>query len=384
MSLYKCSSCDGPIQATRARLSCASCTPRMTLCANCYVVQDYPPQHQDDASHSILLHRHSGFLPVPPPPPPRAQPVRSLSTSYGPPRRRPVSAANNDVPPRKPPRPTKSETTEAEEVEDVPVTPPPSRPLDPPQQNTEQHSRQQSQPTSWSPFLNGDMKPSPSFIRLVEELFHHLDPQHTGYLSPEVYSEYLEACGAPDNHNIWRYSHTKNAEHGYDIADRELTDHFTAYSVDFTLRPRTPSSTPMSSALDPLSYLPATPRNALARFMPASTAVSGNQKPMLSLRGFTDLALCSVLLNPSTAWGQLNRAMQVFRIPVWTECGDIPRGMLPLGPYQPEVERVRVLLEGARFNAEQEMDALHARLKLEQRGRQHALDLLDDRVWVYR
>lgn len=105
---------------------------------------------------------------------------------------------------------------------------------------------------------------------------------------------------------------------------------------------------------------------------------------MLSHRGFTELALYSVLLNPSAAWGQFSRVMQAFQLPVWMEWGDIPRDMLPLGPYQPEVERVRVLLEGARATAEEEVDALHARLKLEQRGRQHALDLLDDRVWVYR
>lgn len=172
------------------------------------------------------------------------------------------------------------------------------------------------------------------------------------------------------------------------MADRELTDHFTAYCVDFVLRPRTPPSTPVSSPLDPLSYLPSNQRNTFSRFMrsqpAAATSLSGGQKPMLSHRGFTELALYSVLLNPSAAWGQFNRVIQEFQLPVRAEWGDIPRDMLPLGPYQPEVERVRVLLEGARAIAEEEVDALHARLKLEQRGRQHALDLLDDRVWVYR
>ena len=105
---------------------------------------------------------------------------------------------------------------------------------------------------------------------------------------------------------------------------------------------------------------------------------------MLSLRGFTELSLISVLLNPSSAWSQLSRVIKTYRVPVWLEWGDLPRDMLPLGPYQPEVERVRVLLEGARANAEEMLDALHAGLKMEASGRQHALDLLDDRVWVYR
>lgn len=105
---------------------------------------------------------------------------------------------------------------------------------------------------------------------------------------------------------------------------------------------------------------------------------------MLTLRGWTDLTIYSVLLNPSAAWGQLNRAMRHYRLPLWTRRGDIPREMLPLAPYQPEVERVQVMLEGARINAEREIDAVQARLKLEKQGQQNALELLDDRVYVYR
>lgn len=210
MSLYKCVSCDEFIQATKARLSCSSCIPRMTLCANCYVVQDYPPPHQDDTSHPVSLHRHSGFLPVPPPPPPRAQPVRSLSNSFGLPRRRPISAAYSDVPPRKPPRPPKPEITgENVDVENVAATPPSSdpspplsRPMDLPQQGSESLPEHQSKPSGWTLLLDDNMKPSPSFVRLIDELFHHLDRQRTGFLSPEVYSDYLQACGAPENHNI--------------------------------------------------------------------------------------------------------------------------------------------------------------------------------------
>ncbi|KAL4807862.1 hypothetical protein BDV18DRAFT_159072 [Aspergillus unguis] len=380
-SLYKCTSCNEPIPATKARLSCSSCTPRITICANCYVVQDYPPLHADDA-HSISLHRHSGFLPIPPPPPPRSQtqPTRSPS-SYGPPRRRPISTpVYSDVPPRKPPRPANVESKcEVEGDEGIPATPMrPNRSGQefPEQQAPKQEYPRQSQSAGWTFLLDEDMKPSASLNRLVEELFRHLDPQRTGFLNPEVYSSYIEACGAPESHNIWKYSY-RSSNNNYDIADRELTDHFTAYSVDFALRPRTPS--PTQNPSNPLSFLPSTISNLIPR-----TSVSGNQKPMLSQRGFADLTLCSILLNPSSAWGQLNRAMRAFKIPIWIECGELPRDMLPLAPWQPEVERVRILLEGARMKAEEEVDALHARLKMEQKGRQAALDLLDDRVWVYR
>ncbi|KAL4866102.1 hypothetical protein BDV12DRAFT_139842 [Aspergillus spectabilis] len=384
MSLYKCVSCNDQIQPTKPRLSCATCMPRMTLCANCYVVQNYSPQHQDDVSHPISLYAHSGFLPVPPPPPPRTQSIRGPN---GPPRRRPISAAYNEVPPRKPPRPTNPEVrgeVEEESVPFAPQSPPPVSQYE--QQNTEQ-PRPQHQPTGWTPLFDQGMKPTPSFVRLIEELFQHLDPQRTGLISPEAYTEYLDACGAPPNQNIWKASRTRTPEYGYDIADRELADHFTAYAADFALRPRTPPTTPVNSPLDPLSYLPPDQRATMARFMPppkASTFLSGGQKPMLTLQGWTHLTVLSVLLDPSSSWIQINRVIRTFRIPVWTEWGDIPRDMLPLSPHQPEMERVRVMLEGARLNAEQEIDAVHARLKLEQQGQQNALDLLDDRRWVYR
>ncbi|KAH1304613.1 hypothetical protein KXX16_001157 [Aspergillus fumigatus] len=230
------------------------------------------------------------------------------------------------------------------------------------------------------------MKPSASFTRLINELFSHLDPQRTGYLSPEAVAKYVDVCGAPPSHNIWKTSRAKNPQYGYDMADRELADHFTAYGVDFALRQRTPPTTPVNYPVDPQSYLPAAQRSAMSPFMPAQStsanSLSGGQKPMRSFRGWTDLTVCSVLQNPSASCAQLNRAMQAFQLPVWTEWGDIPRDMLPLALCQPEVERVRVLLEGARLNVEQEIDAVQAWLKLEARGGQNALDLLDDRVWV--
>jgi hypothetical protein len=113
-------------------------------------------------------------------------------------------------------------------------------------------------------------------------------------------------------------------------------------------------------------------------------SVSGNQKPMLTFNGWTNLMICGTLLNPSAAWGDLNRAMRHYRLPLWSKWGEIPREMLPLAPHQPEVERVRVMHEGARINAERELDALQARLMIEKQGRQNALDLLDDRRYVYR
>jgi hypothetical protein len=46
------------------------------------------------------------------------------------------------------------------------------------------------------------MTPSPCFSTLIEEFFHYLDPNRTGLVSPETFSEYIDACGAPTSHNV--------------------------------------------------------------------------------------------------------------------------------------------------------------------------------------
>jgi hypothetical protein len=241
------------------------------------------------------------------------------------------------------------------------------------------------------------MSPTPIFFRTVEEIFYSFDTQRTGYHTPEVFSQYIDACGAPPSHNICTPSPppyiplqqltgmpigkaSLAQNNSTDIADRELTDHFTAYSVDFTLRPRTPTSSTSSSTLNRLSRMMPTDLSGLM----STISVSGGKKPLLSLRGFTSLTVTGILLNPSAAWGQMSRVLREQNVAIWRENGELPRDIFPLAPYQPEVERVRILHEGARINAEREVDAVHARLKMEQRGQQNALDLLDDRVWVYR
>ncbi|CEO58598.1 hypothetical protein PMG11_03310 [Penicillium brasilianum] len=430
MLLYKCTSCQEVIQVTKARLTCNTCSPTINLCANCYVVQDYPLQHPDGASHSLLVHQHSGYLPVPPPPPVRTQSVGgTYKAAPVPPRRRPVSAVpDTNVPPRMPPRPTKQPSVEdADEPVSRLGSSQPSTPLSPrpQQQGTEQdcekqrqqyetpqprqypqdqqppppqqpqqsqgpqqppkpqQPQQQYQPSGWTYFFNQDMTPSPCFSALIEEFFHHLDLNRTGLVSPETISEYIDACGAPASHNVWKASRAKNPR-SCDVPDRELTDHYTSYGVDFVLRPRTPVSTPTASPYNPYSIFSNSQNAIMEHILSSVPSVSGNQKPMLTLHGWTSLAICGTLLNPSGSWGEFNRAMRHYRLPLWSKWGDIPREMFPLAPYQPEVERVRIMQEGARINAERELDAVKARLMLEKQGREAALDLIDDRRYVYR
>jgi hypothetical protein len=126
---------------------------------------------------------------------------------------------DSDVPPKKPPRPTNPEPrneegpppetkSEAQTEETVPTIPYASRPVlqSPPLESTEPSPHPPSPYSStWTPLFTEDMKPSASFMRLIKELFSHLDPQRTGYLSPEAVSEYVDVCGAPPSHNVCMY-----------------------------------------------------------------------------------------------------------------------------------------------------------------------------------
>ncbi|KAL3493156.1 hypothetical protein BJX62DRAFT_235470 [Aspergillus germanicus] len=309
-------------------------------------------------------------------PPQGAQPIPPQTQSYTP--IQPQSPQPHD--PLQTPPQTYDQGTNQIPPQYPPQGPPQVPPQGPPQGPPASYGPPQPQPSGsgWTAFFNPDMSPTPIFYRTVEEIFYSFDTQRTGYHTPEVFSQYIDACGAPPSHNIWKASMTTN--NSTDIADRELTDHFTAYSVDFTLRPRTPAQSSTSSTLNRLSRMMPTDLSGLM----SSISVSGGKKPLLSLRGFTSLTVTGILLNPSAAWGQMSRVLREQNVAIWRENGELPRDIFPLAPYQPEVERVRILHEGARINAEREVDAVHARLKMEQRGRQNALDLLDDRVWVYR
>lgn len=167
------------------------------------------------------------------------------------------------------------------------------------------------------------------------------------------------------------------------MADRELADHYTAYGVDFVLHPRTPVSSPVIPAFNPLSIFSNSQNVIMEHILSSVPSVSGNRKPMLTLHGWTSLTICGALINPSGSWGDFNRTMRYYRLPLWTKWGDIRREMLPLAPHPPEVERVRIMQEGARITAQRELDAMKTKLRFDKQAQQVTLDLFDDRRYVY-
>jgi len=50
-------------------------------------------------------------------------------------------------------------------------------------------------PANWVPLFEDDSTPTPIFVALMSTIFSYLDPEHTGYLSPEKYSEFLNVQG---------------------------------------------------------------------------------------------------------------------------------------------------------------------------------------------
>jgi hypothetical protein len=110
--------------------------------------------------------------------------------------------------------------------------------------------------------------------------------------------------------------------------------------------------------------------------------ISGGKMPMLTRKGFCDITAVEVIHDPSDGWGYLNRALKHYG--VWREMGDLPRSTLPDFAPPAVVERVRLITIASRQKAESLIAAKHVELKLAAQGQQAALDLLDDRRYVYR
>jgi hypothetical protein len=68
-------------------------------------------------------------------------------------------------------------------------------------------------PSGWNEHLfytNG--RPTPAFEAITREFFTILDPQRTGYITPEVLSSFLDASGFKTEDNVCTY---KNPVSGF-------------------------------------------------------------------------------------------------------------------------------------------------------------------------
>ncbi|KAL2070956.1 hypothetical protein VTL71DRAFT_13982 [Oculimacula yallundae] len=349
--LYACSSCSQEIPAHLARVTCHSCTDHH-LCANCQVIKAFYPPHTK--SHSAMVFRESGVVvPLPPgfkkksPPalPPRPESTFDVPKTQEQNKERALGAADwgawwsiMTTPLEKRTKKYRGKSIddtgilEVFEVRDVtgggidgPVASggaglPPS----PPKSVKTGIERADSiaanvplypQPEKWEALFEKDSTPTPIFVALMSTIFSDLDTEHTGLLSPETYSNFLDAQGS-DN-NIWKRALDRaEGEHHKEVADLELSINFTDLSISHTLkfRPREAES----SDEDPHSAAEGKIRSSI-RFNP--------NMPMLSRQGFIDVCAIEYLKEPNKGHEYLRKVVKAFGI--WEELGDLPREVLP-------------------------------------------------------
>jgi hypothetical protein len=164
----------------------------------------------------------------------------------------------------------------------------------------------------WQNFFNqGDWTPAQSFTSLAQAFFMHLDTNKTGYLTPEQYSAFLDACGYPPSQNTWRNAaNTANPYSGVSResqADTALKRAYESFGIEHQLGTRSHSSVAFDNRMNPASA----------------------PMPLITLNGFTKLTGYEVLFDPAKGHADLNRAMKNLGLSLGRERGEIPRWVLP-------------------------------------------------------
>jgi len=234
--LYTCDGCSSAIPTDRARVSCHSCA-NYHLCANCFVIKQFSVPHLE--SHSTMVFKRSGLVVPPPPgfnrgPPPLPPRTTSTTSTKQPNRLSEIPTANwgalwnvikaplekKDKKPAKTSAPTQEPelTPVTESTQDgfeiVPLNKhslnqfPPSPPKSVRQRIERVDSTAPSypRPAKWEPLFENDGTPTPIFVALMSTVFSHLDPRHTGYLTPEIYSGFLDVQGVALEENVCKCS----------------------------------------------------------------------------------------------------------------------------------------------------------------------------------
>jgi predicted oxidoreductase len=123
------------------------------------------------------------------------------------------------------------------------------------------------------------------------------------------------------------------------------------------------------------------PSGALIAAASAVKPISGGMKPMITLPGFITITTVEFLYDPSAGWNHMQLVLNQYGI--WKELGRLPREMFPeLAP--PElVEKVKRITAMSQRKAAELIEAKRVELAIKAQGQQNAIDLLDDRRWVY-
>ncbi|KAJ3157267.1 hypothetical protein HDU89_002679 [Geranomyces variabilis] len=208
-------------------------------------------------------------------------------------------------------------------------------------------------PMGWTEnFFYTNGRRTPAFEALIKAFFTKLDTQGTGFITPEQYSEFLDALQYLTEWNAWKRNLTAAWVYtAQDVADAELKAVFEGFYFDHKVAVR-----------DPASQLP-----------------PGGGMPLLSLEGLTDHMALEWASAPHDHLHGVNLALRHYGI--WPERVPIPRHLFP-ATCPPQLQaRIDEALMRCTANAKAKINASAVRLSLEQLGQQNAVELADDRRW---
>ncbi|KAF7359654.1 Oleate hydratase [Mycena venus] len=346
---FSCDACKTRIGLTDPRIHCLDCAD-YDLCANCAVGERVAGTHV--VAHRTRVFKISGGGAVDAVPS-SAVIVHGEVNNVPTPLPTPVSPSHPSVPPPPLPRrpsgvPTHRTSSSVSTLSSV---------------GASAYGQQYTRPASvsshpplasgWGPFFTEDMSPTPAFMQLMTSILTYLDTGRTGHLVPEAYSRFLDDQAYVGEGNVWkanlvaRMGQTKE-----DTADKALKRAYDLFSIEYNLRPR-----------------------------PASSC--GGMMPLLTLKGFMDITAVEMLCDPSKEWGSISRVIKAYNLPSVQGWGDLPRTVLPEEPHPQMMARVARVTAVSREQGQRELEAVRVRTMLEAKGRQNALDLLDDRRYYY-
>ncbi|KAJ3161778.1 hypothetical protein HDU86_006549 [Geranomyces michiganensis] len=208
-------------------------------------------------------------------------------------------------------------------------------------------------PVGWTEdFFYPDGRKTPAFDALMKAFFTRLDKQGTGYITPEQYSSFLDACQYLTEWNPWK----KNLQAAWvytaeDIADHELKAVFEGFYFDHKVVLRNP----------------------------ANQQLTGGGMPLLSLEGLTEHMALEWASDPDDHLRGINNALVHYG--VWPERGPIPRHVFPAFCPPQLQARIDAAMLRCAANAKTKINASAVKLQLQALGEQNAIELADDRRW---
>jgi hypothetical protein len=105
------------------------------------------------------------------------------------------------------------------------------------------------------------------------------------------------------------------------------------------------------------------------------------QMPLISRKGFVDIAMIEALSDPSRSWGNFSRLVRKYDLPRYKGWGDMPRSVLPDQPDPRMLQRVAAATSASKAQSERALEEARMAAMISVRAGQIAVDAIgaDDR-----